>query len=57
MFSRQSHVESIHTSNRSLQGAAQKLNLYAAALGASESEGMVSLLCDLGNEMKPVECK
>ena len=28
--------------------------LYAAALGASESQGRVSLLCDLGYMMKPV---
>ena len=28
--------------------------LYAAALGASESKGIVSLLTDLGYEMKPV---
>ena len=28
--------------------------LNAAALGAPESKGMVSLLCDLGHERKPV---
>ena len=28
--------------------------LYAAALGASESKGIVSLLKDLGYELKPV---
>ena len=28
--------------------------LYAAALGASESKGIVSLLIDLGYEVKPV---
>ena len=30
-----------------------ELELYAAALGVSESKGNVSLLRDLGYEMKP----
>ena len=29
-------------------------DLYEAALGASESKGIVSLLCDFGYVMKPV---
>ena len=31
----------------------EESELYAAALGASESKGIVSLLCDLGCVMKP----
>ena len=46
----QSHPESIHTQAKSSAEA----ELYAAALGASESNGMVLLLKDLGYEMKPV---
>ena len=37
-----------------LAGSGAEAELYAAALGASESKGIVSLLRDLGYEMKPV---
>ena len=37
-----------------LARSSAEAELYATALGASESKGMVSLLCDLGYEVKPV---
>ena len=37
-----------------IAGSSAKAELYAAALGVSESKGIVSLLKDLGYEMKPV---
>ena len=51
---RQSHVDRIHTQTKIIARSSAKSKVYAAALGASESKGTVSLLCDLGYVMKRV---
>ena len=49
----QPHSEGIHTQAVIAKSSAES-ELYAAALGASESNGIVSLLKDLGYDLKPV---
>ena len=51
---RQPHPESIHAQAKTIARSSAETELYAAALGACESEGILSLLKDLGYEMKPV---
>ena len=50
----QPHSEGIHARAEDLAKSSAEAELYAAALGASESKGIVSLLKDLGYELKPV---
>ena len=53
----QPHTERIHAQAKyhckKQRRSSAEADLYAAALGASESKGMVSLWKDLGYEMKP----
>ena len=52
---RQSHLVKAYTCKQKIIArSSAEAELYAAALGASESKGIVSLLKDLGYEMKPV---
>ena len=50
----QSSLDSIHTQNKIFARSSAEAVLYAAALRASGSKGIVPLLKDLGYEMKPV---
>ena len=55
IFSRQPNLESIHAqAQHHCKKQCRGRELYAAALGASESKGIVSLLKDLVYEMKQV---
>ena len=47
-------LDSIHAKAEIFARISAEAELSAAALGASESKGIVSLLRDLGYEMKPV---
>ena len=51
---RQPHLESMHAQAKDHARNSEEAELDAAALGASESRGILSLLTDLGYEMKPV---
>ena len=52
---RQSHVGRTHTPKQHIiASCSAETELYAAALGASGTQGMVWSFCDLGYEMKPV---
>ena len=51
---RQPHPERTHTQAKDDREKQRTSELYAAAVGASESRGIVSLLKDLGYEIKPV---